>query len=311
MDLNFIGIIFFVLLFLYLIYKTALAIRIVPRQDVYVVERFGKYSKSLYGGFHLLMPFIERVAYILTLKEEAIDVPSQICITRDNVKVEVDGVVYLKVVEPEKAAYNINNYRYGLIQLAQTTMRSLFGQLDLDKSFEEREAINAGVIKVVDEAAKPWGIQILRYEIQNISPPRSVLDAMEKQMSAERQKRATIATSEGQKQSKINESEGRKQELINISEGEKQKKINDAEAHAAEIRAIARATAEGIRKIALAASEPGGMEAIKLDLSQEYLKKLNGLAHNSTNVILPVDISNLSDTINGLDQYIEGDVKKK
>jgi len=291
---------FYTLLFIYLFIKFARSVRIVPAQEVFLVESWGRYTKSLYAGFHLLVPFMHNVAYKLTLKEEAIDVPSQVCITKDNVQITVDGVVYMKVTDPVKAAYNVTNYRYALIQLAQTTMRSVFGHLELDKTFEERETINAQIIKVVDEAAEHWGINIMRYEIQNITPPKSILQSMESQMTAERDKRAKIATSEGQMTSQINKSEGMKQELINRSEGEKQKKINEAEGKAAEIRQIALATAAGISKIASALQMPGGDQAMRLTLTQQYLAKIQGLARNDTNVILPYDLGNLEDLIDGL-----------
>lgn len=297
-----IGALFYLVITIYILVKTALAIRIVPAQQVFVVERLGKYRKSLEAGFHLLFPFLDRVAYKLTLKEEAIDVPAQICITRDNVKVGVDGVVYMRVVNSERAAYNITNYRYGLIQLAQTTMRSVFGHLDLDKTFEERESVNQKIVEVVDQAAEHWGIKILRYEIQNISPPKTVLDAMERQMTAEREKRAVIARSEGDMQSVINRSEGDKQELINRSEGEKQKMINEAEGRAKEILALGVATAQSIRKISGSLNEQGGKEAMWLGLYQDYLRKFKNLARPETQVILPMNLAEPGEILNGLRQ---------
>ncbi len=296
----YIGLIFYTILFIYLFFKFAAAVRIVPAQQVFIVERWGKYSSSLYAGFHLLIPFMHRVAYKLTLKEEAIDVPSQVCITRDNVQIGVDGVVYIQVIDPVKSAYNVTDYRYALIQLAQTTMRAVFGHMDLDKTFEERDSINATIVKVVDEAADHWGINILRYEIQNIAPPKTVLVSMEKQMTAERDKRATIATSEGDMTSQINKSEGAKQEMINRSEGEKQKQINEAEGKAAEIRAIATATALGIAKIAGSLQQPGGMDAMRLSLSQNYLRQIQGMAKKETSVILPMNLGSLDDILEGL-----------
>ncbi len=298
--LNIIGGLFFLLVAIIIIIKTALAVRIVPAQEVYLVERLGKYHKTLYAGFHLLLPFIDRVAYKLSLKEEALDVPEQVCITRDNVQVRVDGVVYMKVSEPEKAAYNVSNYHYALIQLAQTTMRSLFGHLDLDKTFEERDSLNAKIVSVVDQAAEPWGINILRYEIQNITPPDSVIKSMERQMTAEREKRATIARSEGEKQSRINRSEGHKQELINKSEGEKTRRINEAEGEASEIRAIAKATAESILKVGASINTNGGQDAMYLSLYQNFLEKLENLASEKTKVVLPLDLSNPEDMLKGI-----------
>lgn len=299
-DLDWIGGIYFLLLGIYVILKTALAIRIVPNREASIVERLGKYHKTLEAGFHLLIPFFDRIVETLSLKEEAIDVPAQVCITRDNVQVNVDGVVYMKVVDPAKAAYNISNYRYALIQLAQTTMRSLLGHLDLDKTFEEREALNSKIVAVVDRAAEPWGINILRYEIQNITPPKSVTEAMERQMTAEREKRATIALSEGEMQSLINRSEGVKQEMINHSEGSKQRMINEAEGEAAEIRALGIATAEGIEAVAGALKNPGGKNAMALNLAQEFLESFRGLASEETSVIVPLNIADINETLGGL-----------
>jgi len=294
---------FYIVLLMYVVYKFARAIRIVSAQDVYIVERLGKYHKSLYAGFHSLIPFLDSVAYILTLKEEAIEVPSQNCITRDNVLIKVDGVIYMKVVDPYKAAYHIANYRYSLIQLAQTTMRAAFGSLDLDRTFEARESINAQIVSVVDEAAANWGIDILRYEIQNITPPNTVLQSMQKQVTAERDKRAVIAKSEGEMRSVINRSEGMKQELINKSEGMKQRLINEAEGQAQEIMAIAKATAAGIEKIAASIETQGGRQAVYLSLSQEYLSKFSGIAKPDNKVILPLDMGSLEDIMKGLDRF--------
>ena len=297
---EYIGFGFFILLFFYVAYKMIRAIRIVPAQQVYLVERLGKYHRTLGAGFHALMPFFDDVRYILSLKEEAIDVPSQVCVTKDNVQVQVDGIIYLKVMDPERAAYNITDYRYGSIQLAQTTMRSVFGHMELDKSFEEREAINARIVSVVDQVSDFWGVDVLRYEIQNITPSKQILLAMEKQMTAERDKRAVIAISEGDMTSVVNRSQGLKQELINQSEGEKMKWINEAAGQAAEIRSVALATAAGIRKIAEALQGQGGMEAMRLRLSEDYLNRLRGLAKKDTNIILPMNLGDLNDVLEGL-----------
>ena len=303
--------VFYALLFLFIAYKFVLAIRIVPAQEVFIVERLGKYRKSLGAGFHPLMPFVDMVQYKLTLKEEAIDVPAQICITRDNVQIRVDGIIYMKVLDPFKAAYNVSNYRYAVIQLAQTTMRAVFGHLDLDKTFEERETINARIVQEVDQASDYWGVDILRYEIQNIEPSKAILQSMEKQMTAERDKRAVIARSEGEMRSVINHSEGYKQELINKSEGEKTKKINEAEGKAAEIRSIAEATATGIRKIAASLEAPGGMEAMRLSLSESYLTRVKSLAKHDTNLILPMNLGDMDDVLSGLQGAIYPEGKKK
>ncbi len=268
------------------------AARIVPQRSAFIVERLGKYTKTLEAGFHILFPFIERVAYKHSLKEVAVDVPSQSCITRDNIAVEVDGVLYLQVMDPAKASYGIENYMFASTQLAQTTMRSEMGKLELDRTFEERMSINTAIIQAVDKASDPWGVKITRYEIKNIEPPESVKDALEKQMRAEREKRAAIAESEGQRQAKINVAEGDKQEAIKKSEGEKMKRINEAEGRAQEIELIATATAEGIRKIAESIEAPGGADAVNLRVAEQYIREFGNLAKKSNTMIIP---SNLSD----------------
>jgi regulator of protease activity HflC (stomatin/prohibitin superfamily) len=264
-----------VILVVITIIKTA---RIVPQKSAFIVERLGKYAKTLEAGFHILFPFIERVAYKHSLKEVAVDVPSQSCITRDNIAVEIDGVLYLQVMDPAKASYGIDNYMFASTQLAQTTMRSEVGKLELDRTFEERENINAAIIQAVDKASDPWGVKITRYEIKNIEPPDSVKDALEKQMRAEREKRAAIAESEGQRQAITNVAEGDKQEAIKKSEGEKMKRINEAEGRAQEIELVATATAEGIRKIAESIKAPGGEEAVNLRVAEQYIKEFGNLA---------------------------------
>lgn len=308
---NYVSLTIVIILAIYVIVKLALSVRIVPNQEVYIVERLGKFQKALYAGFHLLVPFIDIVQYKLSLKEEARDVPAQVCITKDNVQLTVDGVVYMKVMDPYRAAYNVSNYRYGLIQLAQTTMRSVFGHLSLDKTFEERESINAKIVSVVDEAASSWGVDILRYEISDIKPTDTVLHAMEKQVSAEREKRAVIFESEGQMRSQINRSEGEKQEAVNYSEGVKSRLVNEAEGKAAEIRSIAKATAAGIRKVAAAIQKPGGVEAVRLNLSQDYLGRIGGLASRDTNVVLPVHLGDMSSVLEGLQEALYPEKTKK
>jgi regulator of protease activity HflC (stomatin/prohibitin superfamily) len=299
-----IAIIVYTIIFIYIAYKFIISVRIVPPQEVLIVERLGKYHKTLGAGFHLLIPFLDKVVYNVSLKEEAIDVPSQICITRDNVQVKVDGIIYMKVIDPYKAVYHINDYKYALIQLAQTTMRSVFGDLDLDKTFEERESLNAKIVGVVDEAADHWGVKIMRYEIQNITPPERVLQSMEKQMTAEREKRALIAKSEGDKLSRINRSEGQKQEMINESEGEKQRLINEAEGEVQEILQVAQATAEGIRQIANAIRKNGGEHAVMMKIANEYLVKLKRLANKETEILLPMDFTNLEEVLKGLENFV-------
>jgi len=266
--------------------------RIVPQKKAYIVERLGKYSRTLNAGFHILTPFLDKVSYKHSLKEVAVDVPPQTCITRDNIAVEVDGVLYLQVIDPVKASYGIENFLFASTQLSQTTMRSEIGKLELDRTFEERDTINHSIIAAVDKASDPWGVKITRYEIKNIHPPQTVRDALEKQMRAEREKRATIAESEGERQAKINVAEGSKQEAIKNSEGEKMKRINEAEGRAKEIELVAIATAEGINKIAAAIQNPGGSDAVNLRVAEQYIKQFGNLAKEGNTLVIP---SNLSD----------------
>lgn len=272
-------------------------IRIVPQKQAYIVERLGKYATTLEAGFHVLMPFVDRVSYRHTLKEQAVDVPPQQCITKDNIAVEVDGILYMQVVDPKKASYGIDNYRFAATQLAQTTMRSVMGKLDLDKTFEERDVINSAIVEAVDKASDPWGVKVTRYEVKNIMPPQSIKDAMEKQMRAEREKRATIAESEGDRQAKINRAEGDRQEMIARSEGEKQKRINEAEGRAVEIQRVAEATAEGIHKIAAAISDKGGADAVNLRIAEQYLNEFGKLAKTNNTMIIPSDLANIAGVI--------------
>lgn len=276
-------------IFLVLIVKFFQSIRLVPTKSAYMVERLGKYHKTLDAGFHALVPFFDKVTFIQDLKEESIDVPPQDCFSKDEVNVTVDGVIYISVIDPVKASYGITDYRYAAVQLAQTTTRSVIGTLDLDRTFEERDLISAKVVEVLDAAGMTWGIKVHRYEIKNIIPPETVKNAMEKQVNAEREKRAILARSEGDKIARINRSEGLKTELINRSEGEKQRRINEAEGHAAEIMAIAAATAESIEKIAAVVTEPGGKRALNLQLGQDYLAAMAGLENSK--VILPANLA--------------------
>ncbi len=280
------GLVFFVFI---IIVK---ATRVVPQKTVFIVERLGKYNATLEAGFHILVPFMDRVAYRHSLKERAIDVPPQTCITKDNIQVEVDGILYFQIIDPVKASYGITEYGFASTQLAQTTMRSEIGKIELDRTFEEREKVNHEIVNAVDKAALPWGLKVTRYEIKNIVPPTSIKDAMEKQMRAEREKRALIAESEGDKQAKINRAEGDKQEAIAKSEGEKMKRINEAEGRAQEIERVAMATAKGIRKIATAINEKGGMQAVNLRIAEQYLAEFGKLAQKNNAMIIP---SNLSD----------------
>jgi regulator of protease activity HflC (stomatin/prohibitin superfamily) len=272
-------------------------IRIVPQKSAYIIERLGKYSGTLDAGFHLLVPFIDRVAYKHTLKEQAIDVASQTCITKDNISVEVDGILYLQVMDAKKASYGIDNYRFASTQIAQTTMRSIIGKMALDKTFEEREAMNSSIVAAVDKASDPWGVKVTRYEVKNITPPDSIKGAMEKQMRAEREKRAMIAESEGDKMAKINRAEGEKQELIKKSEGEKQRRINEAEGQAAEIEKVAVATAEGLKQIASSLTAKGGNEAMNLRVAEQYLKEFGNLAKTNNTMILPSNMADIASVI--------------
>ncbi|MCX6335036.1 MAG: paraslipin [Bacteroidia bacterium] len=267
-------------------------IKVVPQRTAIIVERLGKYKSTYTAGFQVIIPFIDKVRYRHTLKEQAIDVAPQICITRDNIAVEVDGILYLQVLDPQKASYGIDNYRFASIQIAQTTMRSVIGKLELDRTFEERESINATIVEAVDKASEPWGVKVTRYEVKNITTPQSIRDSMEKQMRAEREKRAVIAESEGTKQAKINNAEGDKQQFILQSEGEKMKRINEAAGKASEIEQVANATANGLRAISKAISEENGLNAVNLRIAEQYLLAFGGLAKTNNTMILP---SNLSD----------------
>lgn len=275
--------------------KTA---KVVPQQTAFVIENLGRYSRTLNAGFHILFPFVERVAYRHNLKEEAIDIPEQVCITKDNVQVGVDGVLYLQVLDASKASYGITNYRFAIIQLAQTTLRSEIGKIDLDRTFEARGTINSNVVSELDHASGTWGVKVLRYEIKNINPPKDVLHAMEKQMRAEREKRAVVLTSEGERDAKINQAEGEKQRVIKESEANKQLQINQAEGQAQAILAVATATAEGLRQVGEALSGRGGMEAMQLRVAEEYVKQFGHLADQaSSTLIVPANLSDISSMI--------------
>ena len=269
--------------------KTAV---VVPQQNAFVVERLGRFGGVLEAGFHLLIPFFDAIRYRHTLKEQAIDIPEQICITKDNVQVGVDGILYMKVMDPRRASYGITNYVFAITQLAQTTLRSEVGKIDLDKTFEERTHINGQVVSEVDKASEAWGVKVLRYEIKNITPPRDIIAAMEKQMRAEREKRATVLQSEGERDAAINSAEGQKQQVIKQSEAKKQQQINEAEGQASAILAVARATAEGIKSVASAIEAPGGFEAVQLRVAEQYIGEFGKLAKSANTLVVP---SNLSD----------------
>jgi regulator of protease activity HflC (stomatin/prohibitin superfamily) len=282
------------LLVIIIIAKTAV---VVPQQSAYVVERLGKYSSTLAAGFHLLVPFLDVIRYRHSLKETAMDIPEQICITRDNVQVSVDGILYLKVLNPERASYGISDYRFAITQLAQTTLRSEIGKIELDRTFEMRTNINTQVVNELDKASDPWGVKVLRYEIRNITPPKDILAAMEKQMRAEREKRAVILASEGERDAAINEAEGQKQQVIKASEAKKQQQINEAEGAASAILAIAGATAEGIRKVAESIQNQGGYEAVQLRVAEQYITKFGELAKASNTLVLPASVSDVGSMI--------------
>jgi regulator of protease activity HflC (stomatin/prohibitin superfamily) len=283
-----------VIVVLIVIAKTAI---VVPQQSAYVVEYLGRYRKTIQAGFHILVPFVEKVSYRHSLKESAFDIPEQICITRDNVQVGVDGVLYIQVLDPRRASYGIADYGFAITQLAQTTLRSEIGKIDLDRTFEERATINGAVVQELDKASEPWGVKVLRYEIKNITPPADVLSAMEKQMRAEREKRAVILTSEGERDAKINQAEGEKQRVIKQSEANKQQQINEAEGEAEAILAVATATAAGLRQVAAALAEHGGREAMELRIAESYLAEFGGLAKAGNTIVLPANLADVGSMI--------------
>jgi regulator of protease activity HflC (stomatin/prohibitin superfamily) len=274
--------------------KTAI---VVPQQSAYIVQRLGRYSKTLNAGFHVLFPGVEKVAYKHSLKEAALDIAEQICITKDNVQVGIDGILYLQVMDPARASYGISDYHFAISQLAQTTLRSEIGKIDLDRTFEERARINTNVVSELDKATEPWGVKVLRYEIRNINPPRDVLQAMEKQMRAEREKRAVILTSEGERDAKINQAEGEKQRVIKESEASRQQQINVAAGEAEAILAVATATAEGLRRVAEAVGSAGGREAMQLRVAESYVAQFGNLARTSNTLVIPANVSDIAGMI--------------
>ncbi|TVQ67225.1 MAG: paraslipin [Balneolaceae bacterium] len=287
-----------IVILLYVIF-TRLFIIVEMREEV-IQERLGKYKKTLKPGFHFMIPFVDRAAYHQEMREQVIDVPSQTCITKDNIEVAVDGLVYLKVMESYKASYGISNYKAAAVNLAQTTMRSEVGKLTLDDTFSEREQMNENIVREIDKAADPWGIKVLRYEIRNISPSREIVDTMEKQMEAEREKRADITNSEGHRQARINESIGEQQSQVLISEAQGQRQINEAKGRAAEIELVARSTARGIRRVAEAISRPGGEIAVKTKLVEQYIDEFGKIIQKSQVSVLPVETANLKTFFEGV-----------
>lgn len=293
------------LILLIVIIAVAKTAQIVPQRSAYVVERLGRFQSVFDAGFHLMIPFIDKVAYKHTLKEQAIDVPQQACVTKDNIQIHVDGVIYMQVIDPKRASYGIEDYRYAAIQLAQTTLRSVVGKIDLDKSFEERAVINERVVDVLTEASEPWGVKVLRYEVADIRLPESIKDALEKQMRAERERRAVVAESEGARQAKINVSEGMKQEMINVSEGDMQKQINEAKGRSEEIRLIAEATATGIERIAMSINQPGGSDAVSLRIAEQYVDQFGKLARETNTMILPAELADIGGVVAGLAKTLD------
>jgi len=288
---------FFIALAVLAVIIVVMGVRVVPQQSAYVVERLGKFHVALHAGVTYIIPFVDRVAYRHTLKEQTIDIPEQVCITRDNVQVGVDGVVFIQVFDPQMASYGISNYLFSITQLAQTTMRSEVGKIDLDKTFEERSTINSSIVTASNDASRTGGVKILRYEIKNIVPPETVLKAMEKQMQAEREKRANILQSEGEKQSAINVAEGQKQKVVLESEAVRQKQINEAAGQAEAIRAVANATADGVKAVASAVQSEGGMEAIQLRVAEKLVEQFGHLAKQGTTLILPANFGDISSLI--------------
>ncbi|MBI3298206.1 MAG: paraslipin [Elusimicrobia bacterium] len=274
--------------------KTAI---VVPQQYAFIVERLGKYTGTLQAGFHVLIPFFDVVRQRVSLKETAYDIPEQVCITRDNVQVHVDGILYLKIINAERAVYGVNDYVFAIAQLAQTTLRSEIGKIDLDKTFEERTHINTMLVAELDKASESWGVKVLRYEIKNIAPPKDVLAAMEKQMRAEREKRAVILASEGERDAAINSAEGQKQQVIKASEASKQRQINEADGQAAAIMAVATATAEGLKKVASTIAQPGGAEAVQLRVAEQYIHQFGELAKETNTLILPANVGDVAGMI--------------
>jgi regulator of protease activity HflC (stomatin/prohibitin superfamily) len=282
------------------------AVRIVPQQNAWVVERLGKFHAALSPGLNIVIPFVDRVAYKHSLKEVPLDTPSQVCITRDNTQLAVDGVLYFQVTDPQRASYGSSNYIVAITQLAQTTLRSVIGKLELDKTFEEREFINHSVVSAIDEAAMNWGVKVLRYEIKDLTPPAEILRAMQQQITAEREKRALIASSEGRKQEQINIATGQKEAAIAKSEGDKQAQINVAQGEAAAVIAIAEATADAIRKVAQAIEAPGGMNAVNLKVAEKYVDAFANVARTNNTLILPANLADVGGLIAAAMTVIKG-----
>ena len=297
------GLTILVLVVLFLLWKTFI---VVPMREAVVVERLGKFRDVLQPGFYFIIPFFDRLAYRHETREQVIDIPSQSCITRDNIQVEVDGLVYLQVLDPERASYGIENYTLASINLAQTTMRSEIGKLSLGESFYERESLNEAIVKEIDKASDPWGIKVLRYELRNITPSANVVHTLEKQMEAEREKRAEITRASAEKEATINVSQGQRQEDINLSEGEKQRRINVAKGRAEGIAILAEATAEGTKRIATAVQQEGGSSALKMQLVEEFIETLGEIATKASISVVPLELAKIKGFFEGLSEVAEG-----
>ncbi|MCM1129088.1 MAG: SPFH/Band 7/PHB domain protein [Alistipes senegalensis] len=301
MEFSYVAIVIFIIALIFV----AKSVNVVPQQNAWVVERFGKYHATLSPGLNIVIPIIDRVAYKHSLKEIPMDVPPQICITKDNTQLQVDGVLYFQVTDAKLASYGSSNYIAAITQLAQTTLRSVIGRMELDKTFEERDQINTNVVGVVDESAQNWGVKVLRYEIKDLTPPSEILRAMQAQITAEREKRAVIATSEGKKQEQINLATGLREAEIARSEGEKQAAINRAQGEAAAIIAIADANAEALRKVGQAISEQGGSDAVNLKVAEQYVSAFSELAKAGNSLIIPANLSDMGGLIASAMQVIQ------
>lgn len=297
-----------IILILAIVFVTQ-AVKVVPQQSAWVLERFGKYNRTLLPGLNIIVPFVDRVAYRHSLKEIPMDVPSQVCITRDNTQLQVDGVIYFQVTDPMKASYGSSNFVFAITQLAQTSLRSVIGKLELDRTFEEREMINTQVVSALDEAAANWGVKVLRYEIKDLVPPAEILRAMQAQITAEREKRALIAASEGRKQEQINIATGEREASIARSEGEKQAAINRAQGEAAAILSIAEANATAVRQIGEATQAEGGMNAVNLKVAEQYVAAFQNMAKNSNTLVVPANMGDLSTLVTGAMKIMESQKK--
>ncbi len=298
------------IVFLFVLFIVLKTFIVVPAYQSMVMERLGKFKKTLEPGFHFLIPLFDRVAYRHDTREQVLDIPSQTCITKDNIQVDVDGVVYLKVMDVEKASYGIGDYQQASVNLAQTTMRSEIGKMDLDTTFSERDTINENIVKEIDLASDPWGIKVLRYEIRNISPSSHMIETMEKQMEAERQKRAEITLATGEKESTINLSTAERQEKINLSEGERQSQINIAEGKAEEISSLAEATAFSVRRISEALAKPGGTEALKIKLIEQFIEEFGKIVNTSKVTVVPSQLANIKGFFEGMGK-VTNEIKKE